>query len=106
MVKVIAEATTNRAQKTSRDVSIECTESARLFTITLQIKIHLLNPKCHPRTPRKMKCRWYKKTRHPKRRLKKLGTIIEADEEGSTDCESIPIKTKGHDHEGDGVDTS
>jgi len=85
---------------------MECTESARRFTITLQIKIDLLTPKCHPRTPRKMKCWWYKKMRYLKRRLKKFGTLIEGDEEDSTGCESSSVKTKAHDHEDDGVDTS
>ena len=44
---------------------------------------------------------------HPhQRRLKKLGTVIEADEDDSTGCESIFIKGKGHDHEDDSIDTS
>ncbi|KAI4678620.1 hypothetical protein J4E81_010609 [Alternaria sp. BMP 2799] len=85
---------------------MECSESARRFTITLQIKIHLLTPKCHPGTHQKMERRWVRKTHYLKRRLKKLGTLIQGDEEDSTGCESILIKRKGHDYEDDGIDTS
>ena len=63
-------------------------------------------PQVPSENSRKMKRWWYRRTRYFKRQLKKLGTIIGGDEEESTGCESITIKTKGHDCEDNCVHTS